>query len=40
LQEGKSPDEALRGAKLGLLHSPNKFRKPYYWAPFQIYTRL
>ena len=40
LQEGKSPNEALRGAKLALLHSTNKFRKAYYWAPFQIYTRL
>jgi len=40
LQEGKRPDEALRGAKLALLHSTNKFRKAYYWAPFQIYTRL
>jgi CHAT domain-containing protein len=40
LQQGKSPDEALRGAKLGLLHSTNKFRKAYFWAPFQIYTRL
>jgi CHAT domain-containing protein len=40
LQEGKSPDAALRNAKLALLHSPDKFRKPYFWAPFQIYTRL
>jgi CHAT domain-containing protein len=40
LQEGKAPEAALRTAKLALLHSQNKFRKPYYWAPFQIYTRL
>lgn len=40
LQDGKSPDAALRNAKLALLHSTNKFRKAYYWAPFQIYTRL
>jgi CHAT domain-containing protein len=40
LQQGKRPDEALRGAKLALLHSTNKFRKAFYWAPFQIYTRL
>jgi CHAT domain-containing protein len=40
LQDGKSPDAALRDAKLTLLHSANKFRKPYFWAPFQIYTRL
>jgi CHAT domain-containing protein len=40
LQDGSSPDTALRIAKLSLLHSSSKFRKPYYWAPFQIYTRL
>jgi CHAT domain-containing protein len=40
LQEGMSPEAALREAKLTLLHSNNPFRKPYYWAPFQIYTRL
>jgi CHAT domain-containing protein/predicted negative regulator of RcsB-dependent stress response len=28
---------ALRTAKLSLLHS--SYRKPFYWAPFQIYTR-
>jgi CHAT domain-containing protein len=40
LEDGLSPAEALRKAKLGLLHSTSVFRKPYYWAPFQIYTRL
>ena len=40
LQEGKQPDAALRNAKLALLHSPGKFHKAYYWAPYQIYTRL
>lgn len=38
LQNGKSPDAALRAAKLSLLHSGNDFRKPFYWAPFQLYT--
>ena len=39
LQEGMAPSAALRRAKLALLHSPGRFRAPFYWAPFQIYTR-
>jgi CHAT domain-containing protein len=39
LQKGKSPSSALRAAKLKLLHSDQKqFRRPFYWAPFQLYT--
>jgi CHAT domain-containing protein len=41
LNQGKDPATALRGAKLKLLHSPNPgsvFKKPFYWAPFQLYT--
>ena len=41
LTQGKDPAEALRGAKLSLLHSPganSAFRKPFYWAPFQLYA--
>jgi len=38
IQNGKRPEEALRLAKLSLLHSDNAFRKPFYWAPFQFYT--
>jgi CHAT domain-containing protein len=38
LQSGQAPAEALRSAKLSLLHSESSFRKPFYWAPFQIYT--
>lgn len=38
LKKGKSPDAALRAAKLSLLHSNSAFRKPFYWAPFQLYT--
>jgi len=38
IANGKSPDEALRAAKLSLLHSDGVFRKPFYWAPFQLYT--
>lgn len=36
---GKSPAEALREAKLGLLHSKGRFRLPFYWAAFEIYSR-
>ncbi len=38
LVKGSPPDEALRSAKLALLRSGAPFRKPYYWAPFQLYT--
>lgn len=38
LKKGESPDSALRAAKLSLLHSNGAFRKPFYWAPFQIYS--
>jgi CHAT domain-containing protein len=38
LKEGQSPEAALRAAKLSLLHSDGVFRKPFYWAPFQLYT--
>ena len=38
LKKGETPDAALRNAKLTLLHSGAAFRKPFYWAPFQLYT--
>jgi CHAT domain-containing protein len=38
LQRGLPPDVALRAAKLSLLHSDGVVRKPFYWAPFQLYT--
>lgn len=37
LARGRRPDAALREAKLSLLHSDNVFRKPLYWATFQLY---
>lgn len=40
LEAGLTPALALRNAKLGLLHSEGNFRKPFYWAPFQLYTRM
>jgi CHAT domain-containing protein/Flp pilus assembly protein TadD len=41
LSNGKDPATALRNAKLSLLHSPDHdsvFKKPFYWAPFQLYA--
>jgi len=38
LSAGKSPAEALREAKLSMIHSQGNFRKPYYWGPFQVYV--
>ncbi|MGB7470513.1 MAG: CHAT domain-containing protein [Candidatus Acidiferrum sp.] len=38
LSHGLDPASALRAAKLSLLHSDSVFRKPYYWAPFQLYA--
>jgi CHAT domain-containing protein len=37
ISKGTSPDAALRDAKLSLIHSGTVYRKPFYWAPFQIY---
>jgi len=38
LKKGEPPDVALRNAKLTLLRSGSSFRKPFFWAPFQLYT--
>ncbi len=38
LSRGQDPASALRAAKLSLLRSDSVFRKPYYWAPFQLYA--
>jgi CHAT domain-containing protein len=41
LSHGQDTASALRTAKLSLLHSKdsqNVFRKPYYWAAFQLYA--
>jgi CHAT domain-containing protein/Tfp pilus assembly protein PilF len=37
LSKGASPETALRDAKLSLVHSGSIYKKPFYWAPFQIY---
>ena len=39
MESGKHPVEALRLAKLQMIHSGGAWRKPYYWGPFQIYGR-
>jgi CHAT domain-containing protein len=38
LETGSTPDDALRAAKLSLIHSPAVYRKPLYWGGFQLYT--
>ena len=42
LQAGLPPSEALRQAKLQLLHGTGpgggEFRRPFYWGSFQLYT--
>jgi CHAT domain-containing protein/Tfp pilus assembly protein PilF len=37
LSRGAPPESALRDAKLALLHSRSVYKKPFYWAPFEIY---
>jgi CHAT domain-containing protein len=38
LEAGSMPDAALRAAKLALVHSSGVYRKPLYWAAFQLYA--
>ena len=38
LSQGKDPALALRAAKLSLLRSDSVYKKPFYWAPFQLYA--
>jgi CHAT domain-containing protein/Tfp pilus assembly protein PilF len=41
LSRGEDAATSLRNAKLSFLHSSNSrtvFRKPFYWAPFQLYA--
>ena len=40
LHDGMPPAAALRQAKLSLLHAKGEFRKPFFWAPLQVYTGL
>ncbi|HLK05971.1 MAG TPA: CHAT domain-containing protein [Candidatus Acidoferrum sp.] len=36
--QGQDPATALRNAKLALVHSNGPYRRPFYWAPFQLYS--
>jgi CHAT domain-containing protein/tetratricopeptide (TPR) repeat protein len=36
LDSGERADDALRDAKLTMIHSTGIYRKPFYWAPFQL----
>lgn len=38
IQTGRQPDAALRAAKLSMIHSQAVYRKPLYWAAFQLYA--
>ena len=38
MNEGAMPADALRAAKLKLVHSKGSYKKPFYWAPFQLYA--
>lgn len=38
LARGTSAVDALRSAKLKMIHSSGVFRKPYYWGSFQLYA--
>jgi CHAT domain-containing protein len=39
IKDGHRPADSLREAKLELIRSTGSYRKPYYWGPFQLYTR-
>jgi len=39
LARGADPAAALRAAKLDLIHAAGAYRKPYYWGPFELFTR-
>ena len=38
IHDGDDPATALRNAKLTLVHSKGNYRKPFYWAPFVLYS--
>lgn len=38
LADGRDPATALRAAKLSMIHGDGAFRKPFYWASFQLYS--
>jgi len=38
ISRGNDPATALHEAKLAMLHSDSIYRRPFYWAPFQLYV--
>jgi CHAT domain-containing protein len=38
IHAGQDPATALRNAKLTQLHSGGNYRRPFYWAPFLLYS--
>jgi CHAT domain-containing protein len=40
LSQEQDPASALRAAKLTPLKSDSVYKKPFYWAPFQLYSGL
>jgi CHAT domain-containing protein len=38
LAAGNRPADALRSAKLAMIQSKGNLKKPYYWAPFELFT--
>jgi CHAT domain-containing protein len=38
IRAGRPPADALRAAKLKMLHSNGIYQKPMYWAPFVLYS--
>jgi CHAT domain-containing protein len=39
IASGMNPADACRAAKLSMIHSTTGYRRPYYWGPFQLFTR-
>ena len=39
IDSGEELAQALWAAKRAVMHSTNQYRLPYYWGPFQLYTR-
>jgi CHAT domain-containing protein/tetratricopeptide (TPR) repeat protein len=39
IARGDDPARALRDAKLAAIHSSDAYQKPYYWGPFELFTR-
>ena len=39
IASGANPADALRDAKLSIIHSAQGYHRPYYWGPLEIYTR-